>query len=433
MGLMLDIAYLTGLAASSPVWGYKLLATGKWRTDWQGRFGHGDRLPKEPGTKTILFHAVSVGETSLIRRLVNELTSRDDKLNIVIANTTNTGINQSQKLYGDKHQIVRYPIDLSCAVNHFLDRVQPDVVATVELEVWPHLTEACHKRGIPICVINGRISDRSFPRYKKFAPVLRSTFSKLSAAAMQTQTYADRISVMGTPPEVVEVLDTMKWDAADLSDTVAGSDELAMAMGIDRNRPVVVLGSTGDDEEKMLSDALEQTLSPNVQMVIVPRKPERFDAVAAAYPGIVRRSKHADSSVRPLDDQRYFLVDTLGELRKVYSLGDVVIVGRSFNRWGGSDPIEPVALGKPVIYGPHHRNFTEVANALSDGHGMLIRQTADEAAKETADLLANPDKASKLAQAGRDVIRTRIGATQRHADLLFHLLDKAKQPCLPHD
>lgn len=426
MGLMLDITYLAGLTVSSPLWGYKLLATGKWRTDWQGRFGKGDRLPKEPGTQTILFHAVSVGETSLIRRLVEELTSRDDKLNIVIANTTNTGINQSQKLYGNKHPIVRYPLDLSCSVSHFLDRVQPDVVATVELEVWPHLTEACHKRDIPICVINGRISDRSFPRYKKFTPILRSTFGKLSAAAMQTQTYADRIIAMGTPPEVVKVLDTMKWDAADLSDTVDGADALANAMGIDRNRPIVVLGSTGDNEEKLLSDALEQTLSPDVQIIIVPRKPERFDAVASQYPKIIRRSKHADGSARPLDHQRYFLVDTLGELRKVYCLGDVVIVGRSFNRWGGSDPIEPVALGKPVIYGPHHRNFTEVANALADGHGMLILQTPGEAAKETANLLANPDKASKLASAGRDVIRMRIGATQRHADLLFNLLDKAK-------
>ncbi|HCD31345.1 MAG TPA: hypothetical protein DER01_02995, partial [Phycisphaerales bacterium] len=289
MGLMLDIAYLTGLTVSSPVWGYKLLTTGKWRTDWSGRFGKGDALSKPAGSKTIVFHAVSVGETSLIRRLVTELESRDENLNIVIANTTNTGINQSQKLYGDKHPIVRYPLDLTGAVNHFLDRIQPDVVATVELEVWPHLTEACHKRDIPICVINGRISDRSFPRYAKFAPLLRPTFSKLSAAAMQTQTYADRITVMGTPADRVHVLDSMKWDAADLSDTVAGSDDLATSMGIDRNRPIVVLGSTGDDEEKLLTDQLQRTLGQDVQIIIVPRKPERFNAVASQYPGIIRR------------------------------------------------------------------------------------------------------------------------------------------------
>lgn len=428
MGLMLDIAYLTGLTVSSPVWCYKLLSTGKWRTDWSGRFGKGDALPKPAGTRTILFHAVSVGETNLIRRLVAELESRDEKLNIVIANTTNTGINQSTKLYGSKHQIVRYPLDLSGAVAHFLDRVKPDVVATVELEVWPHLTQACHQRNIPICVINGRISDRSFPRYAQIAPLLRPTFSKLTAAAMQTQVYADRIIAMGTPAERVHVLDSMKWDAADLSDTVAGTDELATAMGIDRSRPIVVLGSTGEDEEKLLSDQLERVLSPDVQMIIVPRKPERFDAVAAQYPGIVRRTQYPDGSQRPQDQQRYFLVDTLGELRKVYSLGNVVIVGRSFNRWGGSDPIEPVALGKPTLYGPDHRNFTEIANALHDGGGILIPQTPTQAATDTARLLANTDEASKLAANGRDVIRTRLGATQRHADLLFQLLDKAQTP-----
>lgn len=426
MGLMLDIAYLTGLTVASPVWGYKLLSTGKWRTDWSGRLGKGESLTKPAGTKTILFHAVSVGETNLIRRLIGELTCRDEKLNIVIANTTNTGINQSNKLYGDQHQIVRYPLDLSGAVTHFLDRIQPDVVATVELEVWPHLTEACYKRDIPICVINGRISDRSFPRYAKIAPLLRPTFSKLSAAAMQTQTYADRIIAMGTPANRVHVLDSMKWDAADLSDKVSGADALATAMGIDRNRPVVVLGSTGEDEEKLLTEQLDRVLCPEVQIIIVPRKPERFDAVATQYPGIIRRSECPDGNARPLDQRRHFLVDTLGELRKVYCLGDVVIVGRSFNRWGGSDPIEPVALGKPTIYGPDHRNFTEIANALFDGDGILIPKNPTLAATDTARLLANTDEASKLAANGQDVIRTRLGATQRHADLLIQLLNKAK-------
>ncbi len=426
MGLMLDIAYLTGLTVSSPFWGYKLLSTGKWRTDWNGRFGKGEALPKPPGSKTILFHAVSVGETNLIRRLVAELESRDENLNIVIANTTNTGINTSNKLYGEKHSVVRYPLDLSGAVAHFLDRVKPDVVATVELEVWPHLTEACHKRGIPICVINGRISDRSFPRYAKFAPLLKPTFRKLSAAAMQTQTYADRIMAMGTPLNRVHVLDSMKWDAADLSDTVPGVDDLATAMGIDRNRPVVVLGSTGDDEEKLLSDQLERVLADDVQIIIVPRKPERFDAVANQYPNIIRRSENPDGNARPLDNQRYFLVDTLGELRKVYCLGNVVIVGRSFNRWGGSDPIEPVALGKPVIYGPDHRNFTEIANALHDGGGIIIPKDPTQAAIDTARLLANTEEASTLAANGREVIRSRLGATQRHADLLMSLLHQSK-------
>ncbi|HCD31926.1 MAG TPA: hypothetical protein DER01_05920, partial [Phycisphaerales bacterium] len=145
------------------------------------------------------------------------------------------------------------------------------------------------------------------------------------------------------------------------------------------------------------------------------------------YPGIIRRTEHPDTgSARPVDHQRYFLVDTLGELRKVYSLADVVIVGRSFNRWGGSDPIEPVALGKPTIYGPDHRNFTEIANALRDGGGILIPKNPTDAATDTARLLANSDEASKLAANGRDVIRTRLGATKRHADLLFQLLNKAK-------
>jgi len=425
MGLALDILYAVGLTATSPVWGFNLLRTGKWRTDWSGRLGKGEAITKQPGQKTILFHAVSVGEVNLIRQLVSYLSAADSNLNIVIASTTNTGMATAEKTYGEQHTVVRYPLDFSGAMSRFLGRIQPDLVATVELEVWPHLTAICKQRNIPVCVVNGRISDRSFPRYRQFAGLFRPSFSRLSAAAMQTQTYADRITELGAPADGVCVLDTMKWDTAEIADQIPGAQDLARNMGIATDRPVIVLGSTGDTEEKLLVDALQRNVSSQTQIIIVPRKPERFDEVARQFPGNVRRTEFGEDASRQPDEQQLFLVDTLGELRKVYSLADVVIVGRSFNRWGASDPIEPVALGKPTIIGPAYRNFREVVEAFEQSEGILVCPTPDDAATEVARLLADNEAASKLAAAGREVVRTRQGSTERHAALLMKLIEQS--------
>lgn len=401
-----DLAYAVGVTLTSPVWGVSLLRTGKWRTDWKGRYGHTKPQAAHDG-KTLLFNAVSVGEANLLRGLIDELSERDPTLRIVIAATTNTGFKRATELYADRHTVVRYPIDFSWVVSRFLSRIKPDAVATVELEVWPNFVDACVNRDIPVCVVNGRLSARSFKGYKKIKKLIGPSFANFKVAAVQTADYAERFRTMGVKD--VRVLDTMKWDNAKLEDEVLGSAELAAELGLDLTRPVIVAGSTGPGEDKLLVDALPD----GVQLVIAPRKPEWFDDAAKAAPGCVRRTDK-----KPGEGPVY-LLDTIGELRKAYAFADVVVIGRSFLGLYGSDVMEPAALGKPVIIGPFHKDFQDVVDAMQAVDGLVV---TDDPASAIRELLEDRDKAEQIAQAGRDVIRSRQGSTKRHADMILDLL-----------
>ncbi len=420
-----DVAYGIGLAALSPVLAVHLLRSGKWRTDWRGRLGHCKAAPDrntapEAAARTLLLYAVSVGEVDAIRGLVARLRELGgSRLRLVIASATNTGHARACELFADRlpHPlpVVRYPLDFSWVVRRFLDNVRPDAVGLVELEAWPNFVDTCARRSIPVAVVNGRISAHSFPRYRRVRPLVRSTFARLAAVGAQDADIAQRFIALGTPPDRVHVMDTLKWDTARLVDDVPGASELAAEMGIDRRRPLIVAGSTGPGEERLLID----TCPPDAQLLLVPRKPERFDAVAALAPGIVRRTQWRDGRRRPLDASRLFLLDTIGELAKAYALADVALVGRSFLGMYGSNILEPIGLGKPTITGPHYSNFADAMNALIAAGGIEV---TDQPGPAAAALLADRDRAADLARRGREVIQSRQGATDRYARMLLGLL-----------
>ncbi|MEQ9460486.1 MAG: glycosyltransferase N-terminal domain-containing protein [Phycisphaeraceae bacterium] len=412
MGRLLDLVYGLGLAVASPwlVWG----RGGKGPVDWAGRFGKGAVIPRVEGQRRVLIHAVSLGEVNLIRLLVKKLEGHESGLDVVVAATTNTGFDRAVKLFGAE-RVLRYPFDFTWAVDRLLDRVRPEVVVAVELEVWPNLVERCRRRGVPVAVVNGRLSDKSIRGYRRLRWLLRKTFAQLAAVGAQTQTYADRFVEMGVPAERVSVLDTMKWDTAEVAEQVEGADELAQEIGLDHSQPVVVLGSTGVGEERPLVEAI-RGVAGGVQIMVVPRKPERFDEVAKELGDVRRRSKG-----ETLGDGGVYLLDTLGELRRAYALADVVVVGRSFNGWGGSDPIEPVALGKPTIIGPDHQNFLESVTVLREGDGIREIGSVEGAGAAVAKLLGDPTRARAMAEAGRGVILSRQGATDRYVALIVSL------------
>lgn len=416
---------------------YRLLRAGKWRTDWAGRTGRCAPLPADR-RRTVLVHGVSVGEVAAARGLVEALVAADPELRVAISATTNTGFARARALYGEGHAVVRFPFDFSWMVRRFLDAVRPDVIVLMELEVWPNLLRACARRGIPVVVVNGRLSANSFRGYRRIRPLVRPMFRQLAAVGAQTEAYAGRFVDLGVPPERVTVTDTMKWDNVALRDDVEGSDELAAAMRIDRARPVVVAGSTGPGEERMLVD----TRPGGAQLLLVPRKPERFEEVARLAPGIVRRTERPDlgaaaarSTITGSGDSAdaardrasapagdLFLLDTMGELDKAYALADVAIVGRSFVPMGGSDPIPPVALGKATVIGPHHWNFEDVVHALAEGGALVVTDDPTGAVEE---LLADPARRAEMAARGRRVIRERQGASRRSAELIERVLGEA--------
>jgi 3-deoxy-D-manno-octulosonic-acid transferase len=297
-------------------------------------------------------------------------------------------------------------------------------VALVELELWPNFVHECRRRQIPLAVINGRLSPRSFRRYRLIRSLVRPMFASLSFAAVQDEAYADRFIALGAPADRVHVTGTMKWDTASIADHVPGSAELAAAMGVDRDRPLIVCGSTGPGEEALMIEALGSLTDSSgrrVQLMIVPRKPERFEDVAEVLDQPTRRSACPDGTTRQPDDRGLFLLDTMGELRKAYALADVVVVGRSFSPQYGSDMMEPIALGKPTVIGPNTSDFADQMQRLLAGDGII--QVPDASAlRQAAEQLLGTERGVELAANGRNVILACQGATRRHAELLHAML-----------
>ena len=374
------------------------------RKNIKGRLGMGGSLPTKD---RILIHAVSVGEVNAIRDLVSTLSK--DGYKLVISVTTDTGISRALELFGKSHPVVRYPLDFSWSVKKFLARIAPTLIVLVELEVWPNMLRAANLDDIPVIVVNGRLSDRSYKRYKKVYWLLRKTFRQLTIVGMQNEQYAKKVSSLGATD--VRVLGTMKWDNAIIRDTMTGAKELAENLGIDMDKPLVVAGSTTPEEHILLKEALPS----NVQLLVAPRRPEWFDDAAAIFSPCNRRTQTDRVQTR------FFVLDTIGELTAAYSLATIVVIGRSFAPLHGSDPTEPIGFGKPTIIGPNVSDFIDIVNAFLQKDAIL-QCTADTLKDAIENLLSDKALCITLAKNGRSVIASHQGATNRYVKLIEEVL-----------
>lgn len=415
----LDAFYIPAAVLSAPWWARKA------RSDWGQRFGKIQPLPaKQPGVRRVLLHAVSVGEVNTLREQVPML--KDRGLEVVVSVGTDTGIARARALFGAMVGVwvVRYVLDFSWAVERFLDAVMPDAVALVELEVWPNFLRACAQRRVPACVINGRLSARSFRGYSKVRFALRGTFATLASACVQDDEYQARFRAMGVPEDRVRVTGSMKWDAATLLEPgqeLPGAAKLAAELGIDRTKPLIVAGSTAPIGDGSCEEALLHAACPaGVQLLCAPRKPEHYQAAWLAMGGAGRCARRSDKSPASHGTTR-FLLDTIGELRHAYALADVVVIGRTFGTLGGSDPIEPIALGKATICGTGFANFQSATRVFSDAGAIEIVERARLADAITA-LLADGARRQGMGQSGVACVRAQQGATARHADEIVRLL-----------
>ncbi|TVQ31194.1 MAG: 3-deoxy-D-manno-octulosonic acid transferase [Phycisphaeraceae bacterium] len=410
MRFLLDIFYVLLAALAAPWWMRKA------RGGWAERFGAIEPLP--PATRPrVMLHTVSVGETNLAAPLVEMLRPHAE---VLITVTTDTGMERATALYGSMGAGVfvrRYPLDFSWAVRRFLDSARPDVVGLAELEMWPNFLRFCGRRGLPVAVLNGRISDHSFGRYRMARPLVGGLFRRLAFVAAQDEVYAERFRAMGVAPERCHVTGSMKWDAVEVAEAAdfPGAAELAEAMGIDRMKPLIVAGSTEPVEHALLHSA-----SPRgAQLLCAPRKPEWFDDAARDLPGCVRRSKGERAT--PGADR--FLLDTIGELNAAYALADIVVVGRSFGELHGSDPMAPAAMGKPVVIGPRVANFRSVVETMLRA-GAIVQTTGESLASELKSLIENEQRRRELSERAKACALENQGATKRHADLLRELLSR---------
>ena len=436
MNILLDAVYLLAVVAISPVAIYRMLRHGRYRAGWANRFGHIER--NRPDKKCIWIHAVSVGEVNATTTIIGELEKKFPDYEIVISTTTDTGFGRANELFGKRLCIFYFPMDFSLTMRRAFGGIRPAICLLIELEVWPNLVRIAHQSGIPVVVVNGRLSERSFGRYKLIKSITRKTFQNISLALAQTEEYAERFREIGVAAEKVIVTGSVKYDTAQVADKVEGADVLATQLGLKNDR-LWVAGATGDGEEQIILDVYQQLIEQkqfeNLRLAIVPRKPERFEEVANLIKqdgfGLIRFSEikkkatekylateSTENTEKKIINHKSSIInvilgDTMGDLRKFYSLAKVIFVGRSLVPMGGSDMMEAAALGKCTIFGPHAFNFKQAVDDLLKANGAILVKDAGELFNAMTKCLADANYASQIARNGQEIIRKNQGATSR--------------------
>ena len=427
MRFAVDLLYLLAAAAYSPVVIYRAVRHKRYRTGWDQRFGKITR--RSPTKKCIWLHAVSVGEVNAAKTIIKELENKFGDFEIVISTTTDTGFVRATNLFNENHQVFFFPFDFSWTMRRAFSNIRPAICLLMELEVWPNFVHIAQQLNVPVIVVNGRISDRSFTSYKKVRPLIKKMFNRVTLVLAQTDEYARRFKEIGCPDEKVIVTGSLKYDTAQITDKVKGADVLAAQLNISDER-LWVAGATGNDEEKILLDVYQnlkqQSRFSDLRLAIVPRKPERFDEVAQLIESrglsLVRYShikklttENTEKSI--INNQSsidtIILGDTMGDLRKFYSLATIIFVGRSLVPMGGSDMAEAAALGKCTIFGPHAFNFKQTVDALLADTGAIMVKDKEELLQTMQKCLSDSDLAQSVAKNGRGVIRKNQGATQK--------------------
>ncbi|MFQ5807301.1 MAG: 3-deoxy-D-manno-octulosonic acid transferase [Phycisphaerae bacterium] len=428
MTLVLDLLYGLLVCLGWPFLLYRRLRRGPGSLSLRERFG---KVPSRPvSAHCVWLHGVSLGEINATRTIVAQLRLHSPETVVVISSTTQTGLERARALY-PKHTVFRFPLDFSFIIRRVLRRIRPSAIVLMELEVWPNLIEVASAYDIPVMIANGRVTEDTTMWWfnRPFVGALaRRMFRKVRWVGAQDETYAQRFVQLGVPAARVEVSGSVKYDAADIADRIEGQDRLAEEMAIDLGRPLWVCGSTGPGEEALVLDAYESVLRevPDLQLAIIPRKPERFDEVAnlvveRGY-ACLRRSGRAPLVPSDVPEPRpVFLGDTMGELRKFYALATVVFVGRSLVPLGGSDVMEAAGLAKPVLVGPHTENFAQAVELLLAGGGGQRVESSDALAAAVTAALRDSARRGQMGRAARETILARRGATARTVARILEL------------
>ena len=429
MTILLDLIYGLSVCIGWPYLVYRRLTRGRSEVGLGEYFG---RVPSRPvSARCVWIHAVSLGEMNATRTLVAELHKRSPDTVVVVSSTTKTGLARARTMYPNLITF-RFPLDFSFAIRTLLSRIRPTIIVLMELEVWPNLIEVAGAAGIPVVIANGRITaGKSMRRFNwpVIRWVARRMFRQLTWVGAQDGTYRARFIELGVLPERIAITGSVKYDSAEITDRIDGQDELAQAMGINPARPLWVCGSTGPGEETQILDAYAKLSQqfPELQLAIVPRKPERFNEVAELIVSrgytCLRRSTGAPQIPQGVAEPRpVALGDTMGELRKFYALAAVVFVGRSLVPMGGSDVMEVAALAKPVILGPHTENFADAVNLLVAEGACRRVSNAETLVAAVSDLLRHAERSRKMGQDARAAIANRRGASEKTVDQILQLM-----------
>lgn len=395
-----------------------LLRREKYAAGFKQRLGNYPEF-RHDGRKIIWLHCVSVGETNAARPLVDKLLEEFPDRRVVVSTTTKTGQELAQHIFADKADTVFYfPFDWKFSVKKALSNYKPSLVLLMETEIWPRFIHEASASGAKVAIVNGRLSERSFRRYSRVPTFVKNVLAEIYLALMQGDKDAERIKRLGIGAEKVHITGNLKFEQA-AGDQAELTDAFRTRFGITPDKPLIIAASTHDPEERSVIDSLEGELSHSCRLMIVPRHPERFDAVASLLDkfsySFARRSSPPSDGDKTAD---IILLDSIGELRAAYPLAEIVFVGGSLIPHGGQSVLEPAADGKAIVTGPHTENFDAVVKEFLENGA--IRQTSQARLREEfIMLLENKEARRSLGENASAVMgKANREASQKTVDLL---------------
>jgi 3-deoxy-D-manno-octulosonic-acid transferase len=407
MYFIYTLSLMLGLLLASP---YYLCRFGRYFPTLRDRLGF-TNLPQLKGS--IWVHAVSLGEFKAVELLLERLRRQFPDKPLVVSTTTPAG----QKVAAERRDIVDhilfFPFDLPWCVRRIVDRINPEMVIVAETEIWPNFLRACRERNVRVAMINGRISDKSFERYKLVRRWLQRVLQDYAIIGMQSETDRKRIEALGADPKRVTVFGNLKYDVVQLSRPL----DVTLASFLSKWKQIWIAASTMPGEEEFVLDAFRTVRSEHseLKLVVAPRHPNRFDAVET----IIRNRGFSCVRRSRLDSEPdILLLDTIGELPSVFERATVVFMGGSLVPTGGHNVLEPARHRNPVVFGPHMENFRDIARLFLDANAAIQIQNSNELAPVISKLLSNPAAASELGKNAFAVLQQNTGATERVMQVL---------------
>lgn len=426
MPYLLNTFYLFLILLALPWLVWQSVRKGKYREGYAAKFL--GLVPRRASDKTCIWlHAVSVGEVNLLAPLIREIERQRPDWECVVSTTTMTGMALARKKYA--HLRVFYcPLDFSWAVAAAMRRIRPDVLVLAELELWPNLVRAARRSGARVAVINGRLSEQSYRGYRRIRPLVARLLRQIDLVAVQDETYAARFRALGARPEGVQVTGSMKYDGAQTDRHNPATERLRRLAGFADEEPVLLAGSTQEPEEEVALEVYRRLRPawPRLRLVLVPRHPDRFPAVARLLDasGMAWQRRTELEERRPDPAARVLLVDMVGELGAWWGTARIAFVGGSLGNRGGQNMIEPAAYGAAVCFGPNTRNFRDVVSTLLAHDAATVVADADALTRFVRRCLEEPDYAAALGSRARDLVAEQLGATRRTFDLLAALVQR---------
>jgi 3-deoxy-D-manno-octulosonic-acid transferase len=410
---------------SLPWWIIQMLRLGKYRSGLAERLGFVPARLNDAQPGSLWVHAVSVGEVLAVSQLINDLQRKYPDRQIFISTTTATGQALARQRFGE-NRVFYMPLDFGFAVRRYLNALKPQLIVIAETEFWPNLLHLAGKLQTSLAIVNARISDRSFPRYKRFKWFFGRVLSEVDLFLTQTTDDAHRLREIGAPTERVRVSGNLKFDVRPNAqpELITG---LRAALG--KDSPVIVCGSTAEGEERPLVGAFKavQQQFPAAVMVLAPRHPERFEKVAGliSAQGFAFQRRTQWQPAQPIRSG-IFLLDSVGELAAIYELADIAFVGGSLVPTGGHNILEPAQYGAAILVGPHTFNFREIVNIFELG-GAVKTVTAEALPAQFLSLLEHTEERQRMGRLAKDLFAKHAGATRRTLDALAPLLQQQER------